>query len=561
MPLGDTAVLVVFAGKNRAATGRAVGRLARALNHEPLAGVTDIVPSFATVTVHYEPAKIAAGAGDGMPWAKLTAWILNAAERPARAAKAKDGRRVVVPVCYGGEQGPDLAAVAAHAKLTEDAVIRAHTGATFQVAAIGFSPGFPYLLGLPARLAVPRRATPRLTVPAGSVAIGGDQAGIYPTETPGGWSLIGRTPLRLFRAENEAAPTLLEPGDTVKFVAITEAEAEAAKRKEAVSAVLPKKTARAAATVEVIKAGGLTTVQDLGRAGRQHLGIPVGGAMDRQAARVANLLLGNDENAPLLEGMGTGPELKFFKDTWIAVTGASVRDVAGWRPLRVTAGQVVSLAPFTQGTCVYVAIAGGFDVARVLGGAGTLLRAGIGGWNGRALKAGDRLATRPGGFETTGDWMASDEFRTVSGTETTVRFVKGPQWDEFDAASRRAFATRPYRITAKSDRMGLRLTGEALRVEEARELASEGVGFGSVQVPPDGNPIVLMADRQTIGGYTKIGDVISVDLPKLAQARAGGLVRFWEIGLDEAHRLYLERERALALLGAGVRAKLRFPSA
>lgn len=554
IPLGDCAILVVLKAKNSTLALEAVAGLARSLNAAPFAGVTDIVPAFTTVTVHYDPARVVAGAGTGTPVERVTAWIKTAPVAPA-GRRAKAAREVVVPVCYGGEQGPDTAAVAAHAKIPEAEVIRVHSKAVYRVAAVGFSPGFPYLLGMAPRLAMPRRATPRLVVPAGSVGIGGAQTGVYPTATPGGWSIIGRTPLRLFRPEDERAPTLLEAGDTVKFVSVTKSQAAQLEEKPVVPAT--PKISRQSAVFEVIKPGALTTVQDLGRPGRQHQGIPVGGAMDRQAARVANLLLGNDENAPLLEATLAGPELKFLRDTWIAVTGADVRDVPGWRPWRVTAGQVVSLAELTRGACAYLAVSGGLEIARVLGGAGTLLRAGVGGWNGRALQAGDILAARPGTLETTGNWSASAEFKAATGGDVLVRFLRGPQWTWFAPASRRTFLAKTYKITVKSDRMGLRLDGPALRLEETHELASEGVGFGSIQVPRDGQPIVLMADRQTIGGYPKIGHVIAVDLPRLAQARAGDIVRFKEISLGEAQALYLEKENSLTMLGMGVRAKLR----
>jgi len=554
IPLGDSAVLVVLTGKNSVVALEAVEKKAGALTAATLAGITDIVPSFTTVTVHYDPALIAAGAGTGTPFERVCAWIKTAPAAPA-GRKRKPAAAVVVPVCYGGEQGPDIAEVAAHAKLSEAEVIRVHAKAVYRVAAVGFSPGFPYLLGMAARLTTPRRATPRTEVPAGSVGIGGAQTGVYPSATPGGWALIGRTPVRLFRPENEAAPTLLEAGDTVKFVAVTEKQAAQLEEKPVVLAAA--KISKHAAVFEVIKPGALTTVQDLGRHGRQHHGIPAGGAMDRQAARVANLLLGNDENDPLLEVTLTGPEVRFLRDTWIAVTGAEVDGVPGWRPWHVTAGQLVSFAVLSRGARTYVAFAGGLEIARVLGGAGTLLRAGVGGWNGRALKAGDRLAARPAVLETAGNWSVAGGFNAATGTDVIVRFVRGPQWEWFAAASRRTFLAKLFKVTAQSDRMGLRMDGPALRLDKAHELASEGVGFGSIQVPPDGKPIVLMADRQTIGGYPKIGHVIAVDLPRLAQARTGNQVRFQEVTLAEAQAFYLEQEHSLALLAAGLRGKLK----
>lgn len=552
IPLGDGAVLAVLKAKTPPAALDAVERLTRSLNAAVPAGVTDIVPAFSTVTVHYDPARLPAG--EGTPYERVAAWIKTVPAAP-RALRAKAGRKVSIPVCYGGAHGPDLAAVAAHTKLSEAEVIRVHSKGLYRVAAVGFSPGFPYLLGMSARLATPRRATPRTLVPAGSVGIGGAQTGVYPTATPGGWSLIGRTPLRLFRPENEAAPTLLEAGDAVSLMPVTEKQAAQLEEKPVAAPSI--KVTKQSALFEVLKPGTLTTVQDLGRPGRQHLGIPVGGPMDRQAARVANLLLGNDENDPLLEVTLTGPELKFLRESWIAVTGAEINGVPGWRPVRVEAGDVVSLTELTRGARAYMAVAGGLEIPRVLGGAGTLLRAGIGGWNGRALQAGDRPGGRASVLETTGAWSASPEFNAATGGDATVRFIKGPQWDGFAAASRRAFLGKLFKVTARSDRMGIRLEGPALRQDAERELTSEGVGFGSVQVPPDGQPIVLMADRQTIGGYPKIGHVIAVDLPRLAQARTGCAVRFQEISVEEAQALYLEQEHALSLLAAGVRGKLK----
>lgn len=553
IPLGDCAVLVKVKAKTAVAALDEVTQLCRALKAAPFTGITDIVPAFTTITVHYDPAKVIVKSG--APVTAVMAWIDKVPPAP-KAHRAKP-RNIVLPVCYGGDAGPDIAAVATHTKLSESEVIRVHSKGFYRVAAVGFSPGFPYLLGLAPRLATPRRSTPRAAVPAGSVGIGGHHTGVYPMATPGGWMLIGRTPTRLFRPENETEPTLLSAGDGVIFKPVTEKQAEQLLEKTVAQA--ESKIPKNRAVLEVIKPGMLTTVQDLGRPGHQHWGIPAGGAMDRQAARVANLLLGNDENAPLLEMTLAGPRLEFLRDTWIAVTGAEVRGVAGWRPLRVEAGQVVSFEEMIRGARAYIAVAGGLEIARVLGGAGTLPRAGVGGWNGRALRAGDRLAAAAGGeLETTGNWSASAEFSAATGGDLIVRFTRGPQWDWFAAASRRTFLGKPFKVTATSDRMGIRLDGPGLRLEnEARELASEGVGFGSVQVPPDGKPIVLMADRQTIGGYPKIGHVIAVDLPRLAQARAGNLVRFQEISVGEAQALYLEQEHSLALLRMGAAAKIK----
>ncbi len=301
-------------------------------------------------------------------------------------------------------------------------------------------------------------------------------------------------------------------------------------------------------------------MQDLGRPGWQRVGVTPGGVIDRQAARVANILLGNPDNAPVLESALTGPELRFHADTWIAVTGAAVAGVPGWRPLRIAAGARLSLAELVRGAHVYVAVAGGFSVPTVLGGAGTLLRAGFGGFRGRTLRAGDRLAVGPAAHPPGAvrrDWAAAGEFWTAGGREITVRFVRGRRWAGFDEDARTAFKQTAWKVRGQSDRMGLRLTGPALTSELPGEMISEGVAFGSVQVPPNGQPIVLMADRQTLGGYPKIGHVITADLPRLAQVRPGDTVRFAEIPVAAAQVVALEMEKALALLRLGVAARLQ----
>ncbi len=573
--MGDTAMLAQVGGMADEANLRRTLSVARALAAEILPGVTDIVPAFTTVTVHYDPRQIPPG--PGAPVARVAEWLRMTAAA-ARPDQLPPGREVEVPVCYGGEHGPDLATVALRAKLTETEVVKLHSGARYTVAAVGFSPGFPYLLGLPARLAMPRRATPRLRVPAGSVAIGGAQAGVYPFATPGGWQIVGRTSLRFFRPEARL-PALLFPGDTVRFKPVTPAQWSQGQTRDSAPPFVEKKSAAAdAGTIEVVRPGGLTTVQDLGRPGWQRVGVTPGGAMDRQAARVANILLGNADNAPVLESALTGPELRFHAETWIAVTGAEARGVAGWRPLRMAAGARLSLADLARGSHLYVAVAGGFAVSRVLGGSGTLLSAGLGGHGGRALRVGDRLSTGStllaGPFDRLkAGWGAAREFWTATGrpldtvptpgvvrpgpSEIVVRFVRGRRWGAFDETARTAFKSAAWRVGQQSDRMGLRLLGPALTAELPGELVSEGVAFGTVQVPPSGQPIVLMADRQTLGGYPKIAHVIAVDLPHLAQARPGDIVRFVEIPVAEAQAAAAEMENSLGLLRLAVASQLR----
>jgi inhibitor of KinA len=225
-PVGDSALRVALGETIDEPTLERVRRAHRALANARLPGVVELVPAYATVTAYYD---VEAAVGAGAPADEVATWIANA----MRAALARETtasamplRTVEVPVRYGGEYGPDLEAVAAHAGVSADEVAAQHAQASYRVAMIGFAPGFPYLVGLPKTLAMPRLATPRLRVPSGSVGIAGEQTGIYPLATPGGWRLIGRTPLTLFRPDLDP-PTLLLAGDAVVFRAITDAEYEA----------------------------------------------------------------------------------------------------------------------------------------------------------------------------------------------------------------------------------------------------------------------------------------------------------------------------------------------
>ena len=218
-PLGDRALLITLGAEIAPAVYDRVQRSLGQLRAARLAGVTDMVPAFASIVLHYDPTRIAASA-DGSPYATLAAAVEQCL-RLAVNAREPTGSLVEIPVCYGGAFGPDLEDLAAAHKLAPDAVVRLHAGHEYFVYMLGFLPGFAYLGGLPPELATPRRSTPRSHVPAGSVGIGGEQTGVYPLESPGGWHIIGRTPERMFRPEQDP-PVRLAMGDRVRFRAISE---------------------------------------------------------------------------------------------------------------------------------------------------------------------------------------------------------------------------------------------------------------------------------------------------------------------------------------------------
>ena len=214
--LGDGALLIQCGETIDAGVNAQAMAIARAIETAKLPGILDIAPAYASVCLRYEP-HAWIGADVQSPFARLAERLSTLVDNVASDAST-DVASIEIPVIYGGESGPDLDEVAAHAGLMREAVIELHSGAEYRVAMLGFTPGFPYLLGLPDALHMPRRATPRTRVPAGSVAIGGAQTGVYPRETPGGWHLIGRTPLHLFDPARDP-PALLKPGMRVKFVA------------------------------------------------------------------------------------------------------------------------------------------------------------------------------------------------------------------------------------------------------------------------------------------------------------------------------------------------------
>jgi KipI family sensor histidine kinase inhibitor len=522
-PLGDAAWLVEFPELAGAAALARVTGLRQALAPNRPTGVLDVVSSFESLAVHF-------GDADGVA---IRTWILSTSIEDAQLT----GTDYLIPVCYGGCFGPDLIDVAERSGMSPAEVIALHAGATYTVAAIGFTPGFPYLIGLPAALHLPRLATARPEVPAGSVAIAGDQAGIYPSTSPGGWHLLGQTGFQLFDPNRQPA-SVLQPGDRVKFVPVSQLESA--------PPPLPSPAAIASPWIEVVSPGALTTVQDLGRFGHESAGVSPGGAMDRQAARLANRLVGNADHAALLELCLSGPVLRFHRETVVAMT------TNHGKPRRVSAGETVDFSKFAGGVRACLAVAGGLAVPDVLGSASTDLRGGFGGVQGRPLQTGDWLATVAVGKPWLADGWHVGRTAYNRPNEIELRFIRGTQADWFSSDAERRLRTQIYHLTPHSDRMGARLDGPPLTLAAPREMISQPVAQGSIQVPPDGQPIVLAAARQTIGGYPQIGHVITVDLPRLARAWPGTAIRFREVTWDDAQAFKADEKRDFDWLRTGL---------
>jgi antagonist of KipI len=569
-PYGEGALLVLLGEGIDEENYRRLASFAERLRAAPPAGFQELVPAYNSCLVVFDP--LAARPAD------MAAALRHLAADLGPGAANGPALVVELPVAYGGEFGPDLKEAAAGSGLSEREYIALHAGRDYLIYMLGFSPGFPYLGGLDKRLARPRLKSPRAKVPAGSVGIADGQTGVYPLDSPGGWNIIGRTPLALFDPGRER-PALLEAGSYLRFVpiaaehfdllravarAVAEPEAEAKAIENAATPAPP----QAQAGLLVLKPGAQSIIVDSGRYGYQASGVPPSGPMDEYSMGLANLLAGNGRGEACLEVLLGGMELLFERPCAFAVSGASVplfldeSPVALHSTLHAEAGSILRLGMAEEGLRAYIAVRGGFSLPFVMGSRSTFMRGGFGGFNGRALSAGDRLAFRlsdaaPAGGAACPDITAPAAALPSFSRELCLRVIPGPESERFSEEGLRRLYGEPYALSPKSDRMGCRLEGPAIGHRSGADIVSSGVQTGTVQVPGDGQPIVLMADRQTTGGYTRIAQVIRADLPLLAQARPGERIRFHKVSIEEAIAALKRREALLRGIadapGAGVK--------
>ena len=324
----------------------------------------------------------------------------------------------------------------------------------------------------------------------------------------------------------------------------------------------------------ITRSGFLSTVQDLGRANLRQFGVSVGGALDLHALRVANLLVGNDENAAGLEMTSGLVRLQFDERRIVAWCGGEYDVAVGSRQIpsghsaHLDVNEALSISGPRDGCRAWLAISGGIDVPVVLGSRSTDLRGSFGGFEGRALRDGDVISLGSNSVcaktlidrlsqEKIAAWSISHDWSNPAQQEPRLRVVPGSDWDRFDDSPHKALTSETFLVSPDSDRMGARLEGPELRRREDCDLISEAVAPGTIQVPPNGKPIVLLGDCQTIGGYPKIAHVATVDLPVAAQLRAGDRVRFREVSLADAHQFLSERNEHLAQFRVGIELQMR----
>ena len=417
--------------------------------------------------------------------------------------------------------GPDVDDVAALCGIDPSDFGSRHSEPEYTAAFLGFSPGFAYLVGGDPSLQIPRLPTPRRLVPAGSVAVASEFTAVYPQSTPGGWRIVGHTDASMFDP-SRPQPSILAPGDLVRFKPVKEIGPFPRWRPH-----LGEPLSRAYITV--LEPGPLTTIQDRGRIGWSHLGVPRGGAADRQSAAFANALVGNDPAAAVLEATLSGPVLRLGSEQLVAVTGARATVTVDGIPARLDtalplpSGCELRVGPFRSGARAYIAFAGGVGVESVLGSRSTDTLS----WLGPApLRAGDVLPLGPAVPWTTEPGDQSSRFFPDSGDLVRVRAWIGPRDDWIGPNGMETLSGSVFEVDPTSDRTGIRLKGPVVTGERREELPSEGMVAGAIQVPSGGSPIVLMRNHPTTGGYPVAAVVHEDDVDLLAQARPGVRVSF-----------------------------------
>ncbi len=503
--------------------------LLASLQHTPLAGVEELVPAARTILVRYRPSATSAAV-----------LVQHIAQRDLSQRAERSDTLVEIPVHYHGE---DLAEVAQILGITPDEVVRRHTGSEYTVAFTGFAPGFAYLSGGHPSLNVPRRSTPRTRLPAGSVGLAGTFSGVYPQASPGGWQIIGTTPVAMWDIAR-AQPALLQPGYRVRFVDIAIKSIAASAYSESATGQKDLKSsgrtqpslAAGQAALQVRATGLLTVFQDLGRHGQAGQGVSASGAMDQAALKAANRLVGNPSHLAALETVGGGLQLRSVGENVVAVTGAdalltlTAADGQRWPVQRHEAvaladGDTLAVGQPTAGARCYVAVRGGFAEAPVMGSCATDTLAHVGP---APVAVGDWLAVQPAPVASVvgAPELPPADLPTLE-REVVLDVVMGPRTDWFTPEAIARFAAQRWQVTPQSNRVGLRLAGE-VPLDRAinGELPSEGTALGALQVPPSGQPVLFLADHPLTGGYPVIGCVAPYHLDRAGQIPVGAWLRF-----------------------------------
>lgn len=532
------------------------------IESNPFNGLIETVPAYNCLAVYYNPLLIEKKNGT---IAETVEQFINTILKTASPVPSqKQSTVLTIPVCYDKSLGIDLHDLSETLQLSIEEIIHLHSNKIYQVFMTGFKPGFPYMGTLDERLITKRKSSPRLKVEAGAVAIAGSQTGIYPFATPGGWNIIGRTPLSLFD-RTKPDPFLLKAGDQVQFIPITKEEFEqysdtnTSEKKVTINyhSTTTKKPEAAKQIIRIEQCGFLTTIQDAGRQGHLQYGVPQTGVMDDYSMKLANLLIGNEATTPVLEITQAPHLFRIMKDCLVAFTGGGLQPIADgnelplFECLLIKEGTTIELKKQIPGFRLYMAVGGGFEAEDFLGSCSTDLTISAGGFKGRVLKKEDVLCQQHAlnaaqiHLQTVLNNRVRLQLNVDTGyvTAIKIRVVKGIEWHYLTEEAQQMIWEQPFTISPQSSRMGYRLKADDLRARQSCDIISSPVTTGTVQLTSSGELIVLMADAQTVGGYPRVLQVINADLRILAQKKPGDTITFEEVSLKEAEELLVQQTK------------------
>ena len=564
--LGDSALTIELGYTINENINHRVLAIAYYMRDLEIVGVLDIMSAYASVSVIYDICEIRKNYTSATRYLteQIKLAILNCDFTVTSQIKV-----VEIPICYDVSLGIDLIEMSLEKKMSITDIIAAHTSKLYRVYLIGFLPGFPYMGIVDESIATPRKKSPRTKIEAGNVGIADAQTGIYPSDSPGGWNIIGKTPLKMFDAKKEY-PVFLQPGDDVQFKQISleqfrELKEESEKTNEKLELSQPSPST---SILSVIKSGTADSIQDLGRFGFQHLGINPTGVMDRIAAQTANFLVGNVADEAVLECHFPACSIVFHKSILIAISGGDFtptldeKEIKLNTPIYVQRGATLNFKKWKNGARTYIAVKNGFEIEKWLGSYSTNLKANAGGFNGRNLKKDDQIKVKSDSHDV-GLKMKSEkqddsffnfhfsifpwhvEIDNLYAFEE-IEILVGNDFETLTDDSQQKLFSNEFLITMRSDKMGYRLLSDPLIMKnENRSLLSSGVTLGTMQLLPTGQIIILMSDHQTTGGYPKIGHVASASFAALAQTPINKKIRFKLINIEEAEEKLMQQQKYL----------------
>lgn len=514
LPLRPGTVLLELAGLEETLS------LYDAFQQSPVAGVLEIVPAARTLMIAFDALVL-----------DQSQLLQAVGERFGKERSVGVTETVDIPVHYDGE---DITDVAELLGCSVADVVRRHTEAEYTVAFTGFAPGFAYLSAPDAKLAVPRRTSPRTVVPAGSVGLAGEFSGVYPKASPGGWQLIGRTPLAMFDLNRDPA-AILRPGLRVRFHDSARSSMHVVEKAAVAAVPVVGVSSDVENGIEILSCGLPVLVQDLGRTNMAAQGVSLSGALDHGNFKLANRIVGNRPGTPALEIAPAGFSFKAIGRGVMAFTGApaaasvadangAVTSIAFNTPIALDDGDVVSLLSPFIGTRSYLAMRGGFVVEPVLGSVATDTLAQIGPL---ALGAGARVAVNSQNVKTPVLPGEQPAFAMPRADEiVTLDVYLGPRTDWFTNEAVASFLSQSWEVTPQSSRVGIRLSGESLERLNRNELPSEATLRGALQVPASGQPVLFLSDHPLTGGYPVIANVAAHHLDLAGQIPVGAHIRF-----------------------------------